>query len=224
MIAKKTQKADLERKRFAFFQIGLILAGSICLAAFEFVTPKFTNVEKQNLDEQIVNSIPEVPLELMANTQPKTKKNPIITNEVKLVIELPPKQKPAKKAQLIDINLNDIPDIFGDDTSSKFEMPDFGDWDIVDKMPEFPGNLSAWIGKNIQLPKYGYPASGTVYVSFVVSKTGEVTKVKISKSLDPEYDQAAMAVVKKMPKWKPGEQFGKPVAVNYHLPIKILNR
>lgn len=36
MIAKKSSKADLERKRFAFFQIGLIVAGSLTLAAFEY--------------------------------------------------------------------------------------------------------------------------------------------------------------------------------------------
>jgi protein TonB len=36
MIAKKSKQADLERKRFAFFQIGLVVAGAATLLAFEY--------------------------------------------------------------------------------------------------------------------------------------------------------------------------------------------
>ena len=33
IVKKKTKKADLEGKRFAFFQIGLVIAGALTLAA-----------------------------------------------------------------------------------------------------------------------------------------------------------------------------------------------
>lgn len=223
MIVKKAPKADLERKRFAFFQIGLIMAGSLCLAAFEFVTPVFGKVDKQMLEQDTVFTMSEIPFELIATVQPKTKSSQIVRDEVILVLELPPKQDSGVEPDIIDMSLADLDGIFNPEGPGTFIPPDLGPLTDVDKMPQFPGNLGAWIGKNMKLPDYAYPTSGTIYVSFVVGKTGQVTNVKISKSLDPEHDRAAMAVVKKMPKWTPGEMFGKPVAVNYHLPIKIVN-
>lgn len=226
MIVKKTRKADLERKRFAFFQIGLILAGAICLAAFEFVTPVFGAVEKQNTLKEDGLILPEIPKEFFATSQPKKKTVQKIENEVKLVVTLPPKAKdlPILNKKII-ANLNELSTLFGSgDGNDSIFTSDLGPIDYPSKMPEFNGSLGAWIGKNIKLPTNYFPTSGTIYVSFVVGKQGQIANVKIAKSLDPEHDKAAIDVVKKMPNWKPGEQFGKPVAVNYHLPIKIVNR
>ena len=223
MISKKAPKADLERKRFAFFQIGLIMAGSLCLAAFEFVTPVFSTVDKQTWDQDTVLTMSEIPIELVAYQQPKRKAVQPIVDRVKLVVKLPPNPVKSKLSQTIDMDL-DILKAFGGDEPGTFIPTDLGPLTDVEKMPEFPGNLGQWIAKNMKLPDYVFRSTGTIYVSFVVTKTGEVTDVKISKSLDPDHDRAAIAVVKKMPKWTPGEQFGKPVAVNYHLPIKIVSQ
>jgi protein TonB len=225
MIAKKkAPKADLERKRFAFFQIGLILAGSICLAAFEFVTPVFGKVDKQLVDQENVLEMPEIPVELMASSQPKTKQIQTNSNEVKLVVKLSPKIVKSEPAKNINMKFPDFLTSYGNDSVGPVVQTVDIISDDPEKWPEFPGNMGEWIGKHMKLPDYVYPISGTVYVNFVVSKTGEITNVKISKSLDPEHDRAALEVVKKMPNWTPGEQFGKPVAVNYHLPIRIVNK
>lgn len=226
MIVKKTRKADLERKRFAFFQIGLILAGSICLAAFEFVTPVLGAIDKQDIPKEDVMTLPEIPKEFYAITQPKKKTVQRIENEVKLVVKLTPKAKtlPVVSKKIL-VDLNKLSTMFGNPNGNDTIKPTVSiPIDLPDTMPEFNGNLGAWIGKNIKLPIDYYPTSGTIYVSFVVGKQGEISNVKIAKSLNPEHDKAALDVVKKMPNWKPGEQFGKPVAVNYHLPIKIVNR
>ena len=63
---------------------------------------------------------------------------------------------------------------------------------------------------------------GRVYVSFVVSKTGDVTEVKIARGVDPNLDKEAIRVVQKMPKWKPGKQRGKAVKVSYTVPINFV--
>ena len=224
MIAKKTRKADLERKRFAFFQIGLILAGSICLAAFEFVTPVFSSVEKQELEKNDVYMIPEIPKTLVASKTVQTRTTRPIHNEVKVVIDIPKNNGKSKYLpKNVNIDLNQLLNAFGGEEGGTLTQTVEFRTDTPDIYPEFKGNLGSWISKNIKLPSGYYPVSGTIYVSFVVSKTGEIADVKIAKSLDPEHDKAALDVVKKMPKWKPGEQFGKPVAVNYHLPIKIVN-
>ncbi|MFK8039317.1 MAG: energy transducer TonB [Crocinitomicaceae bacterium] len=226
MIVKKTRKADLERKRFAFFQIGLILAGSICLIAFEFVTPVLGAVDKQNFEVDEIVALPEVPKEFYASSQPKKRTIQPIDTEVKLVVELPPNPKPNPAInKKISTDLDKLLTMFGeDDGNDTIIISDLGPVILPDVMPKFNGDLSAWIGKNIKLPVGYYPTSGTIYVSFVVGKQGEIANVKIAKSLDPEHDKSAIDVVKKMPNWIPGEQFGRPVAVNYHLPIKIVNR
>ena len=62
---------------------------------------------------------------------------------------------------------------------------------------------------------------GTVYVTFVVERSGAVTDVKILRSIGGGCDEEAMRVVKNMPKWEPGKQRGNPVRVQFNMPIKF---
>ena len=62
---------------------------------------------------------------------------------------------------------------------------------------------------------------GTVYVQFVVDKSGAVGQVKVLRPVDKYLDKEALRVVSSMPKWKPGKQNGKEVAVYYTVPIRF---
>ena len=62
---------------------------------------------------------------------------------------------------------------------------------------------------------------GTVYVSFVVKKSGTVDNAYILRGIGGGCDEEALKVVKSMPDWIPGEQKGKPVNVQMALPIKF---
>lgn len=97
---------------------------------------------------------------------------------------------------------------------------------IVEKMPEFPGGEKAllnFIAENIVYPQSAKDKniSGRVFLSFVIDKDGSVTDVKVMRGIDKECDAEAMRVVKAMPKWKPGMNEGKPVRVSYMLPISF---
>jgi len=99
-------------------------------------------------------------------------------------------------------------------------------YSIVETMPEFPGGMEAlymFIGETLQYPDEANAkgASGTVFVSFVVDKSGAVRDATVVKSVDPALDQAALDMVNKMPDWKPGIQEGKTVNVKYNLPVKF---
>ncbi len=97
---------------------------------------------------------------------------------------------------------------------------------VVEQQPEFAGGYEAmmnFIRKNMR-----YPASarrmgvdGTVYVSFVVSKDGSISEVKVIRGISADCDKEAMRVVGMMPAWRPGKQNGKPVFVRFVLPIKF---
>ena len=62
---------------------------------------------------------------------------------------------------------------------------------------------------------------GTVTLRFVVSPTGEITKVEVLRQLDPACDKEALRVIKSLPQWVPGKQNGKPVPVYFTVPVRF---
>lgn len=92
---------------------------------------------------------------------------------------------------------------------------------VVQKMPTFNGDLSAWLSTHLSYPKSAEGKSGRVMVTFVVEKDGSVTGVKVIQSVYPSLDSAAVACVMSMPKWTPGLQNDSPVRVQFNLPINF---
>ena len=95
---------------------------------------------------------------------------------------------------------------------------------ICEVMPEFPGGMEKFmefLSGNITYPETAKDKniSGRVFIQFVIEKDGSVSNVKVMKGIGGGCDEEAVRVVKSMPKWKPGMQDGKPVRVNYTLPI-----
>ena len=58
-------------------------------------------------------------------------------------------------------------------------------------------------------------------IRFVVGPDGRVRQAEIIRGASPSLDKEAMRIVSIMPKWNPGKQDGRPVAVYYTLPIKF---
>ena len=98
---------------------------------------------------------------------------------------------------------------------------------IVDKMPEFPGGeiaLRKFIDGHVKYPE-DIPIEeaniGKIYIEFCVDKKGKVERTKVIRSVHPKLDLEAMRVIKKLPRWIPGEHKGRPVCVYYTIPISI---
>ena len=110
------------------------------------------------------------------------------------------------------------------------------------EQPEFLGGdsaLYAWLGDNLKYPQDAVELGieGTVVVAFVIDIDGSVDNVRVVSA--PFYNEIvnvdgvetmekheassladeALRVVKLMPKWKPGSIDGRPVRVEYTLPI-----
>ena len=95
---------------------------------------------------------------------------------------------------------------------------------LVEEMPSFPGGdeaLTKFLSENIVYPKQARKSNieGRVMVGFIVEPDGEITNVKVFRSIDPILDKEAIRVIKMMPKWNPGKQRGKAVRVQYQIPI-----
>ena len=97
-------------------------------------------------------------------------------------------------------------------------------YEVVEQMPEYPGGIAAsveYIQKNMRYPEAAEKngTQGRVTVQFIIDKEGNVTNPKVLRSVDKDLDAEAIRLVGAMPKWKPGMQKGKAVAVKYTLPV-----
>ncbi|PWD98405.1 TonB family protein [Marinilabilia rubra] len=97
---------------------------------------------------------------------------------------------------------------------------------VVEDMPKFPGGdaaLQNHLSTHLKYPNKAKEKGiqGKVYISFIIPPSGKPDQVKIVRSVDPALDAEAKKVIEEMPKWIPGKQRGKKVAVNYTMPINF---
>lgn len=233
MIAKKkSDKANLEKSRFAFFQIGLIVAAAFCLAAFQYSTIKLDKVAKIELEELDVLTSYELPPEEIVFEELKQPPKKVQKIKIKIEVEPVPNDEKIIEVKKVKINLDNtnvtlLEGQEGDPNGTELPPLDTTTYIIVTQMPEFPGGdaaLMQWVNDNIKVSPFAEPMDGIVYVSFVVDPNGKVKNVTLGRGIHRDYDNASLAVVKKMPNWSPGEQAGKKVNVRYDLPIRFIGR
>ncbi len=112
---------------------------------------------------------------------------------------------------------------------------------VVEEMPRFPGcEESGLEGKELEKCsqrkmieflmgnlKYPHEAveqgiEGLVVIRFVVDKSGQVRDPEVARSVHPVLDAEALRILDLMPDWVPGKQRGRPVSVQYMLPVKFV--
>lgn len=96
--------------------------------------------------------------------------------------------------------------------------------DFAEVMPEFVGGMSAmaaFFREHLVYPTNckELEIQGKVFVRFVVHSDGSISSSTVARGVHPELDRAALNLIKEMPKWIPGSQAGKKVAVRYILPV-----
>lgn len=96
----------------------------------------------------------------------------------------------------------------------------------VEIMPTPVGGLPAfmqWIAENYNFPQQALDqgVSGVIEVSFVVEKDGTLTDIAVKRDMKFGTGDAAINLLKKAKKWKPGVQNGLKVRVAYTLPIRL---
>ena len=110
-------------------------------------------------------------------------------------------------------------------------------------MPRFPGcenlpttdekkacadkKMLEFIYKNIKYPAIAREngIEGMVVVTFVVEKDGKVTDARVVRDIGGQCGQEALRVVSLMNdegiRWTPGKQRGRPVRVQFNLPVRF---
>ncbi|MCG8411704.1 MAG: energy transducer TonB [Bacteroidales bacterium] len=222
MEVKKTDKANLEKKRGMFLQLGYVIVLGLVLLAFEWGTRPG---KIDSLGELADMDIEE---EIIPITRPKN--------------EPPPPPPPVQTTDVINIVDDDVEiedELILDDTETdqdeaieineleeeEEEIVEQEVFFVVEDMPLFQGKnkdaFRIYIQKNLKYPVIAQEngVSGKVFVQFDISPKGSVTNIVVVRGVDPSLDKEAVRVVKSSPKWTPGKQRGRPVNVRFTFPI-----
>src|SRR5690554_1495654 len=130
---------------------------------------------------------------------------------------------PIEEKQKFFNSMNDTePDGFTEEQANQEEPI----YTSVEIMPEYPGGIyefRKFVMSNFKTPKLQKDTNlkGMIVVRFVVEKDGSLSDIKVVHDLGYGTGEEAVRVVGLSEKWKPGIQNGKPVRVNYTLPIQI---
>ena len=223
MEVKKSPKADLESKKSTWLLIGYVVVLAFMFVAFEWTERDIKIDTSQALSDLVFEE------EMVPITEQEQK------------IEVPPPPEVPAAAEILDI-VDDDADVeetiiasseeVGQAVEVKYvpvqvveEEPEEQEiFDVVEKMPEFPGGnaaLMSYLAKNIKYPTIAQEngTQGRVIVQFVVNKDGSIVDAKVARSVDPYLDKEALRVINSMPKWNPGMQRNKPVRVKYTVPV-----
>ena len=225
MEAKKTPRADLEKRRGMFLEIGLVVILAAALVAFNV-----KSYEKEVKEVSTRTADVEIEADIIQTEQEETPPPPPEEPEV-VATELNVVENDAEDIHEIGIvnaeaRADEALEFTRVEVTEEVEEAEEEVFLVVEEDPEFPGGLDAlskFIADNIKYPQLAKEnnITGRVFVSFVVEKDGRVGQVKILRDIGGGCGNEAVRVVKLMPKWKPGKQRGKAVRTQFNLPVNF---
>ncbi|GAA5522798.1 energy transducer TonB [Aliifodinibius salicampi] len=209
--SRKTAEADLRNYYTLFLELGLLAV----LLIFVVATKIDFRASQQDVNltqEQEVVQMEEV-------IQTKQEEMPPPPPKPQVPVEVPNDEVIEDQEINLDADLNfDEPlDMPPPPAEEEEEEEDF--FVAVEQMPELIGGL-AELQQKINYPERAKRAGidGRVIIQFIVTETGDVEDPKVIRGIGGGCDQEALRVVKEA-KFQPGRQRGKPVRVQYSLPI-----
>lgn len=124
---------------------------------------------------------------------------------------------------------------FGQDDEKKNNSPNEVSSQNIEVMPLFSDcknvtkskqrkcvqiKMNQHISKHFFYPKYAQKAGlqGKVYVSFIIEKDGTIGEIK-ARGTHRILENAAIKIIKKLPKFIPGTINGEPASVPFSIPI-----
>jgi periplasmic protein TonB len=227
MELKKSDKANLEKKKGLFLQLGLVTVLALLLIAFEWTTREVATGSLGELSDVVLEE------EIIPITRPEE-------------IQPPPPPPPPQVTEVLNIVEDDVDiddDLFIDDVEARADTRiDFSQmvfeeeteaeeaevFFIVEDMPDFQGGgqdaFRRFIAENLRYPQIAAEngIQGRVFVQFVVNADGSVSDATVVRGVDPSLDREAIRVVMSSPKWTPGRQRGQPVRVAFTFPINFV--
>ena len=226
MEVKKAPKANIETQKTTFLLMGLVVALAVLFVGFEWSS----SISK--LDEAVIvqDVLAEEEIEITQRdpTPPPPPPPPepevpeiidVVEERVENQIDLSSLEDDQSRAQVQTYTPPPPPKAVEEEATEEIFV-------VVEQQPEFPGGMSAlmkFLSDNIKYPVIAQEngIQGRVITTFVVERDGSITDINVVRGQDPSLDKEAIRVIKTMPRWKPGQQRGKPVRVRFTLPVQF---
>lgn len=212
MTERKKPDADLRNYHTVFLELGLLITLIIFIVT---VKVDFTSMapEEVVLEEQEIVEMEEIIQTRQIETPPPPPKQPV-------PVEVPNDEI----IEDVDIDLGGDLDLGGTldmppppPPAEEEEEEDF--FVVVEEMPELIGGLGE-LQQKINYPEMARRAGieGRVYIQFIVNEQGQVENPQVMRGIGGGADEEALRVVSQA-QFRPGMQRGRPVRVQYSLPI-----
>jgi protein TonB len=229
MKSKKSAKADLENKRGIFFLIGVAVSLIILIVTVNWKTYEQRIMEFGDLDLFVDEEV----VEQTVRQQKKPPPPPPPPEQITVVEEIVDLQEELIIESVEvdqDDEVEDI-DFFGEETDEVLQFA------VVENKPVFPGcenekteedraacfqkMMGRHIQNNFKFPELSKQmgSSGVIVVNFIIEKDGSISGVRVLRGVDEALDEEAMRVIKKLPKFEPAKQRGRPVRMSFNMPI-----
>ena len=226
MKPKKTEKADLEKRRGLYLEIGLVVALAAALVAFNV---KSYDNEQIEVTQRTAEDETE---EMVIQTQqdelppPPPPEPEVVTTELNVIDNDAETENEMSMDVFEKVEKQENIEIVQVQVEQEEEEKEDEIFQVVEQDPEYPGGIEAlykYIQSNIKYPQLAKEnnITGRVFVTFVVEKDGSVSNVKAARDIGGGCGAEAVRVVKSMPKWTPGKQRGKVVRAAYTLPVNF---
>jgi len=213
MFVRKVPDQDLQNYYAIHFELGLILVLAFFILATRIQFRSYSDLEIVQLEQEEVE-IEEIVMTRQIETPPPPPRPPVpvpvpnhtIIEDVEIFIDAEfdlgsPLQMPPRPAR------------------EEEAEPEEDFFIVVEQMPELIGGLSA-LQQQIRYPEMARRAGiqGLVIVQFIVNERGEIENPRILRGIGGGCDEEALRVVRSA-RFNPGLQRGRPVRVQYQLPV-----
>ena len=197
MEIKKSEKANLDKRRRERFLLGLVLALAMLFAALEFSTRSGDLSEENNLLDDLPEELDMRPAleqkDMISASEVPTPASKAITQKVTEVPKTVATQEIAAVTSKLVIGEGEGVAKQSEVTSALPQVPITKDSIVlrtVEKLPEFPGGIvqfMKWLTRNLRYPPTAQSQriQGKVVISFIVNKDGSIASPTIVRSIDP---------------------------------------
>ena len=220
MPLQKKDGANLRKRYPIYVEVGMIAALLLLIGAFRFQWGSGPQKTFQ-VQEQSTVDIKEV-------KQTKQQKQPPPPPRPPVPIEKPDDQVLDKENLDFDATLDLSESLQKTQKESAPPEPDKEKEEeevvafaVIEEKPQLKGGQE-WIYEHIEYPSFAKKANiqGTVFLQFVVTKTGDVKNIEVLRSPHEALSKEAIRVMKKAT-FTPGKQRKEPVEVRMSQPIRF---
>lgn len=231
MELKKSKKANLENKKSYFYEIGLILSLAAVIAMFSWSqSERVIEVVETTAPAAVETEMVEVTIQEDRRPPAPERAQAVTLSEILNVVKNDAKIENTLNILDLDVTTEIAVDVtkFGGNYTGEQIVDEEEPVIIAETMPTFQGgdvnSFARWCQRNMKYPPQSQDngSSGRVMLQFVVERDGSVSNVTILRGVDRYINAEAIRVVESAPKWKPGENRGRPVRVYVNVPINFV--